>query len=419
MTRAAHTHSTTWSYLLRALAWLALCVASHAMVKGDLGLRFSTSAAPILDATSEIDDLPWRMSQNAWVSPHDIESEGPALRIGPGRSAQPASAFLDIKLQGPQYVRFTANVSAGGIEANNGPRDGARVVLVRYDTLGRARFDRDHVLTLLHGDSDQRTFEADFRLEDDVQRVQVGVINFSGSGCVSVHAVKVQALDDRAGGDFIRGLLKLLWCYMAVQAYRTTTKNIEQLTLRLSVLAAGIALVGCALLPKSSVSQALAFVRGTTHASMPIAPPNLSVETSSAVADAPAFTPDPVRKMVAIEPEVGSAGEITDNAGSLWDVGHLLGFATLAFLLSLCRSVNRSMPLGQPNRQSPGDSAPEERRYLGLARVAWSSFTVAVSIEVLQLFSPERAPSASDVAIDIAGISIGIMAGRFTRGLFK
>ncbi len=373
-----------WAFLF---AWILLCVTSYVFVRDVGGVRYVTDES----RTSALEDS---LAQAEWEgrpsSACRVE-QGSLLWLAPPSPGGTSWLLKDVPVDRPGELRLRASVRAEGLPELNQLAElerNARFVVVSYDRDGKARYDRKHVVVVEEGTSGWEEHAEVFQLGDDVESVKVGLMSFATRGSIGAKDVVVEWVTPRPSALTVMLVLKLLWGFGASLFLRQLLWEIRSPWVRRVLLGALCCLVGFALIPRGLVEGPMGDLAAYASNAMGRAPTIASV----------GLAVEPEMASLPAEPPSGLSSESPTpkprlTVVSMWDSGHFIGFLVLAFLLAT-------------GRRSHG----------------WSSVTravgVGISIEILQLFSPDRTPSASDVAVDFAGALVGVMLYGVLSGSF-
>ncbi len=371
---------------LVVIAWALLCLLSHGLMGDWWGVRYELDGARPRAHAEDRDSIHWK----SWPSNAgevDLSgtdgTKGPLLRLTASASGDVSSLMHEVRVDRPGRLRLKAETRSIDLPTESVNRKGARLVLIPYNRDGEPLYDREHVVEVEHATTDWKSVQEVFRVQSDVASMRAGLMHFASTGTIEARSVELEWVQVRPEADALRWIFMVLWGLLGMRTLQRTWRQMAKLAPRIVTLGALFCLVGFALVPRDVVEVHVK--RWASHQAMSVrtAPVVQKVESTTMLAGpAVAVAPTPVvERLERVEAKAPASDQ--PSPFSPWDGAHLVGF----FVLTVLLRSGLTASAGQVFCQSMG---------------------VAVSIEVLQLFSPDRTPSWSDVGVDLVGTLLGL-----------
>lgn len=295
---------------------------------------------------------------------------GPAVELLPPGGVTLANADrmgverldLDVPLDpATPFVRIRAVAEARGIEGGARSWQRGRVVFVKRDGEGRGRWDLPHVVALLEGDRPARAYAAVFAASPDAASLQLRLELLKATGRLAVRSVTATPLTEAPGFRPAAAFLTGGWALLAFAVSAWAAIRVRR----------GRWLIGFCWLV-GAAAMALSVLPG---------------EATAPARDVTAGAVDLVASETATEQEKQAA--VSANLFSIAKAGHVLMFLGVGFAFGLAR----------------GRSGPTAIWLLAVG--------FAALCEMLQLYSPNRAPAGFDVMLNTVSASAGFVAAWF------
>ncbi|WP_164516495.1 VanZ family protein [Minwuia thermotolerans] len=269
---------------------------------------------------------------------------------------------LDVPLDpATPFVRIRAVAGAVGIVAGPRPWQRGRVVFVKRDREGRGRWDLPHVVALLKGERPGRTYAAVFAASPGTASLQLRLELLKAAGRLEVHSVTATPLAEAPGFRPAAAFLTGGWALLALAV----------------TVWAGMRIRGRRWL------AGFCWLVGATALTLSVLPG----EATAPARDVTAGAVDLVASETATARERQAA--ISANMFSIAKAGHVLMFLGVGFAFGLARG--RSSPFA-----------------IWLLAIGFAALC-----EMLQLYSPNRAPAGFDLMLNTVSASVGFVAGCF------
>lgn len=355
--------------------WAVLAAFSHLLFAGPDALRYPASGAALIAPATGAAGDDWIPSHSGI---HRVDGGGVmTLVMRPGTRV--VSAMREVPVAGVERLRLSAEIKGDGLDEYDACPKGTRLMLVGYDQDGRARFEREHLVTKSFGTFDWQGHTAAFGIQDDIVRVRAGILTFSQEGSISVRGLALTPVKERAWFGALRWCLSAAWLVMLIGSGRAVLSRVRGRWMRAAIGAIALGIVAFAVIPRSIAERPMR--DSGTRMSLPAGVVSV-IETRTVTSDE---EPEASSHTVSRAPASLDARRHLLALGGVWNAAHFAGFAILGLLL-----------------------------WLGSAGSAWKRVApcvaLAITTELLQHFSPDRSPDLGDVWIDLAGSTAGVAA---------
>jgi hypothetical protein len=279
----------------------------------------------------------------------------------------PGREQLNVALPSPhgtRHVAVTVRVAAHDIGTSPGSRD-ARLYVVPVDRSGRLDWEAAQRIARLSGTSAAQSFRQTIYLEARFAALRfVARIN-AGRGALDILALREDVMDETPLFRTARPLLIALWIATGLAALAVVLRAATRRPEMIAAIIVAIMFYGGTLMPKELIRLGSGLLKdAVTTVEAAVLPPSPTV-------GAPAAPTIPRERGWLIEPE---------------KVAHISLCVLLAFFARRALSTRPLTPI-----------------FVGLVGIV-------AATEILQMLTPDRDPSLHDVAIDAAGLIIGLLA---------
>ncbi|MGE3934440.1 MAG: VanZ family protein [Rhodospirillaceae bacterium] len=313
----------------------------------------------------------------------------------------PASSYVALRLLQPfsaSHVRVSVEAKAEGLRDTAAPWQKVRVILYNFAADGRHLSYLPHMVAEIDGPGDWRRFGLVTPVPREVASHRLIAFNGAEDGRLVLRNLAVDSVTERDYFVVLRLALVALWIVAgAWVAYPLVRRPPAGFALRIA-LAACLLIAVAGLTPQPEWSRAIGgavgMARQTAGAARDAvlgprdrAPARAPAQAagSSAIPRADGLIPVPGDRAVREQLD-GGVFHIWPPKVGTGPVAHFFGFAVAGFLLSLGLR-----------------SAPRHH-------VLWYLLLLALATELLQSFHFSRATELEDLAMNAAGIAVGVAA---------
>lgn len=313
----------------------------------------------------------------------------------------PTSSYVALRLPQPfsaSHVRVSVEAKAEGLRNNAAPWQKVRVILYNFAADGRHLSYLPHMVAEIDGPGDWRRFGLVTPVPREVASHRLIAFNGAEDGTLVLRNLAVDSVTERDFFVALRLALAALWVAAAAWiAYPLVLRPPAGLVLRVA-LAACVLIAVAGLTPQPEWSRAIGgavgMARHTAGAARDalLGPRDSAPERAPAQAAASAAAPR-ADGLIPVPGDRAVREHLDGGVFYIWPpkigtgpVAHFFGFAIAGFLLAVgLRSVPR-------------------------VHVLWYLLLLALATELLQSFHFSRATELDDLAMNAAGIAVGVAA---------